>query len=208
MKTNHDKKQSYLKIGFQVGCSIFLASLIVTKLIFKSLNVNAFAFLLLVIIILSSFFIAIVSFLRSVKTRSLKIASRIENRKYPLLSIEEARTIAERLLADPLKFKCRKPASGTAPSIAGLPSTLIKFFSEYSQVNVVYGDGRLDSSSIRQSLFDDRYLKVGSDAGCELAIRYDEDPIYEVDGDVSSAYPSYPSVYHWIISMDDQIYSK
>jgi len=111
--------------------------------------------------------------------------------------------MAYTLLADAERFRSVNASEPYRDPLNVMPRQLSEFFSRYARVAAVFGDAVLDRDLVARSASNDRFIRIGTDvADCELAILPKQEAIYEVDDGPASEFRIYPSVYHLIISLD------
>lgn len=128
------------------------------------------------------------------------------------LSLAEARAKALKLLEDPEKFECRR--ADTAGELdPRLPPSAKELFSLFTSVKAVAGEGNLSIEHVADSAYRPTLIRIGeSEDSTELAVRPDEDPVYEIDGSDADEEEleegGLPSVFHWILETDEVLYGE
>ena len=126
------------------------------------------------------------------------------------LTLSEAQNKANKLLEDRKQFKYVK-ASMPLQTAYRLPSILLEFFSMYESVETIAGESYLSRNLIGASEFQHGFVRIGTDVDAtEIAIRLNEDFVYEIDGSESDEADflasRLPSIYHWIIVTSEVLY--
>jgi len=128
------------------------------------------------------------------------------------LPLGEARIRAQKALEDVRHFDCT-PAASPAAFPPGLPPAALELFSRFVSIASVSGEARLSRDDVGPSAYKSGWLRIGYDLDAvELAVRPDEDAVYEIDGsdpdEHEVALGGVPSVYHWILITEEVLYGE
>jgi len=202
MKTEKPEPRADHGIRLQVIGSIFACSLLVASVTAKRLSWDAAPVFVATAVILSSLWAMYVKInARSAAARARQFEKR--GSEIARINIEDAKTMAYTLLADAERFRSVNASEPYRDPLNVMPRQLSEFFSRYARVAAVFGDAVLDRDLVARSASNDRFIRIGTDvADCELAILPKQEAIYEVDDGPASEFRIYPSVYHLIISLD------
>jgi hypothetical protein len=130
--------------------------------------------------------------------------------KITQLTIEEAKAKSNVLLEDSAKFKCVRSTVSDSPAFS-LAQSLMDFFSAYESVEAVAGEGIISKKMIMPSEYQRGFLRIGTDSDfTELAVRSNEDQLYQIDGsertETDFRSSQLPSIYHWVLVTDFVLY--
>jgi hypothetical protein len=204
MKTEKTERHTDGGIRFQVIGSILAGSFLVASIVAKRLSWEAVAVFVATAVTLTLLWTIFVKRnARSAAARTSELARR--DSELGKISIEEAKSRAEKLLADTKRFRCVKASEPYRDTLDVMPPGLSEFFSRYARVSLEFGDAVLDRELIARSTVSDRFVRVGTDVECELAILPKQEAIYEIDDGPASEFRAYPSVYHLIVSLDEEL---
>lgn len=207
MQMKAGKTKRYIDGGlrFQVIGSILAGSFLVASIVAKRFSWEAvIVFVATAVTLTLLWTIFVKRNTRSAADRAGQLAKRDgENAK---ISVEDAKARAVKLLADAKRFKCVNASEPYRDTLNVMPPQLGEFFSQYVRVTAVFGDAVLDRDLVGRSTINDRLVRIGVDvAECELAILPKQEAIYEVDDGAASEFRVYPSVYHLIVSLDEEL---
>lgn len=117
------------------------------------------------------------------------------------LSLEEAKDLAEKIIADGARFICIEH-QGFSPSGAFLGELTREFFLKYPELRSKNGGFRLSALGICPSEYIDNHISIGRSEDWDIVQRPGDDRVYVVEGGESSgenANECFKSVYHLIV---------
>lgn len=142
---------------------------------------------------------------KSIKTTQESIAK--SERSIFSLSVQQAQEKATELLNDPKKISFILAKGAEEPILQRLAPLQRHFFQKFETVGFVCGDARLSRSEIAPSVYNKRYLKIGSDIlDLEYVAIPGSEEIYELERIADEEKVVYPSIYHLLLSIADDIY--
>lgn len=204
MKAEKAERNDGSGIRFQVIGSILAGSFLVAYIIAKRLSWEAVAVFVATAVTLTALWTIFVKRnARSAAARTSKLAQR--DSELAKISIEEAKSRAEKLLADTRRFRCARTSEPYRDALGITPAGLSEFFSRYARVSLEFGDAVLDRELVARSAVNNQFVRIGTDIECELAILPKQEAIYEIDDGPASGFRAYPSVYHLIVSLDEEL---
>jgi len=205
-KVDFELVNSSIKLHLIVTGYLGLGSIVITKIGLGAFKVAPF------VLIFSSFAIlwfGVTAFLSRVRRNSMKTEDSIAESEKRIfsLSIDEAQQRSAELLNDPTRINFILATEGEVPILEKLTPLQRQFFQKYEEVRFVHGDARLNRSEITKSVYDGRYLKIGSDVEhAELVVLPGSEEILELEGLKNEERVSYPSLHHWLLRVADDIY--
>jgi hypothetical protein len=127
------------------------------------------------------------------------------------LSLIDARSRMERLLADPAKYtlRLRPIPPDLLPQTTRLGPALLELFERFELISEVQGDASLDRNQLGPSRFDQALLRIGSDVGyVEIVTRPGTDEVFSIDDSSQGpeAAEPFPSIYHYLLANAAVIY--
>lgn len=127
------------------------------------------------------------------------------------LSLSEARRRALEVLADRERFRTSEPFEGDLPK--ELPDTVAELFRKHATIETVAGEARLAAAHVGAAKYRRDCLRIGSaEDATELVVLPGQDSVFEIDGSEADeqelASGGRPSVYHWVLEMDEVFYGE
>ncbi len=119
------------------------------------------------------------------------------------LSLPEAKRQFEQMLTRPECYRCESaaPSDREAKVMESLPESAASLFSEYSLIEQIHGDLRLERSRIGPSSFGREFVVCGRTPDTEIVVKSGEESCYELDGiePREDLQDSYPSLFHFLL---------
>ena len=117
------------------------------------------------------------------------------------LSKQEVVNLAKAMLNDEEKFHCIRATNTIVPNHEKLPAGLLELFAMYDSIQSLRSEGILEREMIGISSYGPDYLKIGEGLECDIAIQSEKEHIFFLDGGAVEGLESYPSIYHWILTV-------